>query len=211
MEEHAVLEDAKAAKDRIRAAHRQRRAALTPQQLEVAGAAIARNGAGWAESLTGGSPATVCVYLGVGVEPPTLPLINTLHTNGYRVLLPVCEPGRELAWVFWDPEAGLEQSRYAPILEPKGERHGPDVAGTAAALFIPATAVDLAGNRVGQGGGYYDKFLGHLATAGKEIPLAAVIYDEELLPAGQIPEEEFDRPVPAVLAPAGFQVLASHP
>ncbi len=74
-------------------------------------------------------------------------------------------------------------------------------------LFIPATAVDRAGNRIGQGGGYYDKFLGHLATAGKEIPLAAVIYDDELLPAGRIPAEEFDRPVPAVLAPSGYQPL----
>jgi 5-formyltetrahydrofolate cyclo-ligase len=203
-----VLEDAKAVKDRIRTAHRQRRAALTPQQLEEAGAALARHGAAWAHTLTAGAPATVCVYFGVGVEPPTLPLINALHNNGHRVLLPVCEPGRELAWVFWDPDAGFERSRFAPILEPAGERHGPDVAGTAAALFIPATAVDVTGNRIGQGGGYYDKFLGHLATAGKNIPLAAVIYDEELLPAGQIPEEDFDRPVPAILAPSGFRSLA---
>lgn len=203
-----MLEDARAVKDKIRTAHRQRRAALTPQQLEAAGAALARHGVAWAHTLTAGAPATVCVYFGVGVEPPTLPLIKALHNNGHRVLLPVCEPGRELAWVFWDPEAGFERSRFAPILEPAGERHGPDVAGTAAALFIPATAVDVRGNRVGQGGGYYDKFLGHLATAGKNIPLAAVIYDEELLPAGQIPEEDFDRPVPAILAPSGFRALA---
>ena len=210
MEEDTVLEDPKATKTRIRTAHRQRRAALSQQQLEAAGAAIARHGAGWAGSLAGGAPATFCVYFGVGVEPPTLPLINALHAGGHQVLLPVCEPGRELAWVFWNADAGFEQSRYAPILEPKGDRHGPDVAGTAAALFIPATAVDLSGNRVGQGGGYYDKFLGHLATAGKNIPLAAVIYDEELLPAGEIPEEEFDRPVPAVLAPSGFLPLDGH-
>ncbi len=210
MEEYTVLEDARATKTRIRTAHRLRRAALTQQQLEAAGSGIARHGADWAASMTGGAPATFCVYFGVGVEPPTLPLINALHNNGHRVLLPVCEPGRELAWVFWNPDAGFEQSRYAPILEPQGDRHGPDVAGTAAALFIPATAVDLAGNRVGQGGGYYDKFLGHLATAGKNIPLAAVIYDEELLPAGDIPEEEFDRPVPAVLAPSGLRLLDGH-
>jgi 5-formyltetrahydrofolate cyclo-ligase len=205
-----MLEDAKVVKDRIRTAHRVRRAALTPQQLEAAGAALARHGADWAGSLTGGAPATVCVYFGVGMEPPTLPLISALYNNGHSVLLPVCEEGRELAWVFWDPASGFEQSRFAPILEPRGERHGPDVAGTAAALFIPATAVDVSGNRIGQGGGYYDKFLGHLATAGKNIPLAAVIYDEELLPAGQIPEEEFDRPVPAVLAPSGYRALDGH-
>jgi 5-formyltetrahydrofolate cyclo-ligase len=202
-----MLEDARAVKDRIRSSHRQRRASLSEHQLEAAGAALARHGAAWADTLTGGAPAIFCVYFGVGVEPPTLPLVRALYNNGHRVLLPVCEPGRELAWVFWDPDAGFERSRFAPILEPRGERHGPDVAGTAAALFIPATAVDLAGNRIGQGGGYYDKFLGHLATAGKNIPLAAVIYDEELLPAGQVPEEEFDRPVPAILAPSGIRVL----
>lgn len=199
--------DAKTAKATIRTAHRRRRATLSQQHLEAAGAALALHGAEWARSLSDGTPATVCVYFAVGAEPPTLPLITRLHLNGHPVLLPVCLPGRELAWVYWDPDAGFEQSEYAPILEPRGKRLGVDVAGTAGALFIPATAVDLAGNRVGQGGGYYDKFLGHLATAGKNIPLAAVIYDEELLPAGGIPEEEFDRPVPAILAPSGYRPL----
>ncbi|WP_407709748.1 5-formyltetrahydrofolate cyclo-ligase [Arthrobacter nitrophenolicus] len=194
-------------KDDIRTAHRRRRAELTPAELEAAGAALAMHGAAWAESMSGGKHATFCVYLGTGVEPPTLPLIAALHGNGHKVLLPVCEPGRELSWVFWNPDSPLERSRFAPIMEPAGPRHGPDVAGEATALFIPATAVDLDGNRVGQGGGYYDKFLGHLATAGKEIPLAAVIYDDELLPAGRIPAEEFDRPVPAVLVPSGLRPL----
>lgn len=203
-----VHQDSTAAKDAIRAAHRQHRAALTTQEREAAAGALARHGLAWTRSITGGSSGTVCIYLSVGVEPPTLRLIEALHGAGHRVLLPVCEPGRELAWVYWSPAAGLEQSRFAPILEPVGERHGPETAGEAVALFIPATAVDVEGNRIGQGGGYYDKFLGHLATAGKEIPLAAVIYDEELLPAGRIPAETFDRPVPAVLTPGGFRALS---
>jgi len=195
------------AKDDIRAAHRRRRAALTEAELGAAGSALARHGEAWAASVTAGRPGTVCVYLGVGKEPPTMPLVNALHGSGYEVLLPVCEPGRELSWVFWTPDTGFERSRYAPILEPAGHRHGPETAGDASVLFIPATAVDLAGNRIGQGGGYYDKFLGHLATAGQEIPLSAVIYDDELLPAGSIPAEEFDRPVPAVLSPSGHRPL----
>ncbi|MDQ0768407.1 5-formyltetrahydrofolate cyclo-ligase [Pseudarthrobacter defluvii] len=202
-----MLQETNSAKDDIRAAHRQRRAGLAPAQLEAAGSALAVHGEAWAGAVTGGRPGIACVYLGVGHEPPTLPLINALHSSGHKVLLPVCEPGRELSWVFWTPEAGLERSKYAPILEPAGHRHGPETAGEAAVLFIPATAVDRSGNRIGQGGGYYDKFLGHLATAGKEIPLAAVIYDDDLLPAGRIPAEEFDRPVPAVLTPSGYQPL----
>lgn len=203
-----MLQETKAVKDDIRATHRRRRAGLTPAQLEAAGLALATHGEAWAGSVTKGRPGIACVYLGVGQEPPTLPLVNALHRGGYKVLLPVSEPARELSWVFWTPETGFERSRYAPILEPTGLRHGPETAGDAAVLFIPATAVDLGGNRIGQGGGYYDKFLGHLATAGKEIPLAAVIYYDELLPAGRIPAEEFDRPVPGVLTPSGYRALA---
>ena len=202
-----MLQETNAVKDDIRAAHRRRRTDLSPAQLEAAGTALAVHGEAWAGTLNAGRPGIACVYLGVGKEPPTLPLMHALHSSGHKVLLPVCEPGRELSWVFWTPETAFERSKYAPILEPAGPRHGPETAGEAAALFIPATAVDRAGNRIGQGGGYYDKFLGHLATAGKEIPLAAVIYDDELLPAGRIPAEEFDRPVPAVLTPSGYQPL----
>ena len=35
---------------------------------------------------------------------------------------------------------------------------------SAAGIFLPATAVDFSGNRIGQGGGYYDKFLAALAA-----------------------------------------------
>ncbi|MGO4235005.1 5-formyltetrahydrofolate cyclo-ligase [Pseudarthrobacter sp. YAF2] len=202
-----MLQEANPVKDEIRAAHRRRRAGRTQAELEAAGSALARHGEAWAGSATAGRPGPVCVYLGVGKEPPTLPLVSALHGSGHDVLLPVCEPGRELSWVFWTPDTSFVRSRYAPILEPAGDRHGPEVAGGAAALIIPATAVDLSGNRIGQGGGYYDTFLGHLATAGKEIPLAAVIYDDELLPAGRIPAEEFDRPVPGVLMPSGYRRL----
>ncbi|TLM75825.1 5-formyltetrahydrofolate cyclo-ligase [Pseudarthrobacter sp. NamB4] len=203
-----TVEETREAKDRIRAAHRRRRASLTPGELEDAGAALAKHGAAWADSVIQGSASLVCAYLSVGGEPPTLALMKALHDGGHKVLLPVCEPGREMKWVFWAPGIDLAPSSFAPILEPVGTRHEIEVAGEAAALFIPATAVDLAGSRVGQGGGYYDKFLGHLASAGKHIPLAAVIYDEELLPAGRIPVEEFDRPVPGVVLPSGFRDLA---
>ena len=44
-------------------------------------------------------------------------------------------------------------------------------------MFLPATAVDMSGNRIGQGGGYYDKFLASVDASGLHVPRAAVIYD----------------------------------
>jgi 5-formyltetrahydrofolate cyclo-ligase len=86
----------------------------------------------------------------------------------------------------------------------------------ATAIFLPATALDFSGNRIGQGGGYYDKFLaalaallpepgGAAATAGAgALPTAAVVYDAEVLPAGSIPAESFDQKVDAALTPGGI-------
>jgi 5-formyltetrahydrofolate cyclo-ligase len=87
----------------------------------------------------------------------------------------------------------------------------------ATAIFLPATAVDFSGNRIGQGGGYYDKFLAALAAMsstsggapsgalnGVALPTAAVVYDTEVLPAGSIPAESFDRKVDTALTPGGI-------
>ncbi|WP_104062553.1 5-formyltetrahydrofolate cyclo-ligase [Arthrobacter sp. 4R501] len=192
------------AKADIRAQHRARRAATDPTQRDAAGAALAVHGVAWAEQLTGGTPSTFCAYLGVAPEPPTLPLIIELHRHGHRVLLPVCEPGRRLSWTYWTPGVEFVRSRYAPVLEPAGPRHGLGIMASVAALFVPATAVDKDGNRIGQGGGYYDVLLGSLAGDGLEIPFAAIVFDSELLPAGSIPAEDFDRRVPAALTPSGL-------
>ena len=208
-----------ASKEEIRGSHRARRAALTPAFLESAGAGLARNGLAWASSLTGGSPGTFAAYLGVGSEPPTRPLLAALHNAGHQVLLPVCEPGLALSWVYWTPASRFVRSRYAPIQEPAGERHNTALMQHTDGIFLPATAVDCSGNRIGQGGGYYDKFLAALAdllpsgTPAADggqlppVPTAAVVYDGEVLPAGSIPAEPFDRKVAAALTPAGVLPL----
>ena len=199
--------DSTAAKDGIRSLHREKRAAMDARQREEAGAAFAVHGVEWAEKIAGGTPATFCLYLGVGFEPPTGPLMAALQARGHRILLPVCEPGRRLSWVRWTPESEFVRSRYAPILEPAGTRHGLEIIAEVTALFIPATALDRSGNRIGQGGGYYDVFLGSLAASRPDMPFAAIIYDHELLPAGSLPAEDFDRKVPAALTPSGLIAL----
>jgi 5-formyltetrahydrofolate cyclo-ligase len=207
-------------KDDIRSRHRARRTALTQADLEAAGAALAGHGVVWASAVAAdGGHGTFAAYLGVGSEPPTLPLLAALHDAGHRVLLPVCEPELTLSWVYWIPGSGLTRSRYAPIQEPVGERLDTSVMLSATGIFLPATALDRSGNRIGQGGGYYDKFLTALAGLpwGKPaaetgpLPTAALVYDAEILPAGSIPAESFDRRVAAALTPGGLVQLSGRP
>ncbi len=177
-------------KDEIRQRHRARRAALSAADLDSAAAALSRHGLAWAAGLAAAGQRTFAAYLGVGAEPPTLPLLAALHGAGHRVLLPVCEPDLALSWVYWTPGSEFVRSRYAPIQEPTGDRFGTAEVGAAAGIFLPATALDRSGNRVGQGGGYYDKFLAALpafARPGGRVPTAALVYDSEVLPAGSIP------------------------
>jgi len=206
-----------ASKEEIRSSHRAGRSALPLAAQDTAAAGIASHGLEWASGLARGRQGTFAAYLGVGAEPPTLPLLAALVEAGHRVLLPVCEPDIELSWVYWTPRSGFVRSRYAPIQEPVGERHGTEIMRDATAIFLPATAVDFSGNRIGQGGGYYDKFLAALAamsftSRGADdgaaddvaLPTAAVVYDTEVLPAGSIPAESFDRKVDTALTPGGI-------
>ena len=202
-----------ASKEEIRSSHRAGRSALPLAAQDTAAAGIASHGLEWASGLARGRQGTFAAYLGVGAEPPTLPLLTALVEAGHRVLLPVCEPDIELSWVYWTPRSGFVRSRYAPIQEPVGERHGTEIMRDATAIFLPATAVDFSGNRIGQGGGYYDKFLAALAAMSSAdagaadavaLPTAAVVYDTEVLPAGSIPAESFDRKVDTALTPGGI-------
>ncbi len=195
-----------ASKEEIRSSHRARRAGLPQAAREAAGTGIARHGTLWASSLAPTRPGTFALYIGVGTEPPTMPLVKALSDAGHRVLLPVCEPGRELSWVYWDARSVFVRSRYAPVQEPVGERHGVAVMRSADGIILPATAVDLSGNRIGQGGGYYDRFLAALADGNHDagpLPTTAVVYADEVLAAGSIPAEPFDRTVGSALTPAG--------
>jgi 5-formyltetrahydrofolate cyclo-ligase len=47
-------------------------------------------------------------------------------------------------------------------------------------IFLPALAVDLAGNRLGQGKGFYDRALQQPETLHRKVKRIAVVFDEEI-------------------------------
>ncbi|WP_415854339.1 5-formyltetrahydrofolate cyclo-ligase [Sinomonas sp. G460-2] len=202
-------------KESLRTEVWRRRRAMSPEERAVAGALLASHGLAWAaETVPAGG--TLTAYLGVGAEPPTLGLLGLLAEGGFHVLLPVCEPERQLSWVEWRPDIEYARSRFAPLQEPVGLRlDAPAVRAGApgrpplAAVLLPATAVDAEGRRLGQGGGYYDRFLARLDDGGARIATAAIVYDDEVLASGGLPEEAFDRHVDAAITPNGLHRLGS--
>lgn len=204
-------------KSALRSAIWAERRAADPERRAAAGESLAAHGLEWALAHVpeGG---TLTAYLGVGAEPPTAPLLEGLHSAGLRVFLPVCLPERQLAWVQWQPGIPFARSRFAPVQEPVGPvltteelAAGDGARSPLAAVLLPATALDAEGRRLGQGGGYYDRFLARLEGLGLRPPTAAVVFDNEVLPAEAVPVEALDRRVGSAVTPSALLALWPKP
>ncbi|BBC33894.1 5-formyltetrahydrofolate cyclo-ligase [Streptomyces graminofaciens] len=150
---------------------------------------------------------TVAAYVSVGSEPGTLALLNALRARGVRVLLPVLLADNDLDWGAYEGEGSLARVQHGggrmALLEPVGERLGPDAVTGADAVLLPGLAVDARGMRLGRGGGSYDRVLARLERAGADPALVVLLYDSEVV--DRVPEEPHDRPVHAVVTPSGVR------
>lgn len=145
---------------------------------------------------------TVCAYASFGTEPDTTELIGTLVARGARVLLPVLMPNADLDWAVYD--AQFEVGRLG-LREPAGERLGAQAIRAADVVLVPALAVSSTGQRLGRGGGSYDRALARLTVRQATEPpssrpwVCALVYDHEL--GASFPVEPHDQPVDAACTP----------
>ena len=142
--------------------------------------------------------ATVAAYVSVGSEPGTALLLEALVDSGRRVLLPVLLPDGDLDWA---RHGGDEHLRPATrgLLEPDGERLGPDAVAGADVVLVPGLAVAPDGMRLGRGGGSYDRALARVPV---DTFTCVLLHDDEV--GLEVPREPHDRPVTAVVSPAGL-------
>ncbi|MEH0578100.1 MULTISPECIES: 5-formyltetrahydrofolate cyclo-ligase [Streptomyces] len=148
----------------------------------------------------------VAAYVSVGTEPGTLALLDALRGRGVRVLLPVLLPDNDLDWGAYTGEDSLARVRHGgkmALLEPSGERLGPDAVTDADVVLLPGLAVDERGMRLGRGGGSYDRVLARLADSDARPSLVVLLYDSEVVE--QVLVEPHDRPVHAVVTPSAVR------
>ncbi|MDQ0581594.1 5-formyltetrahydrofolate cyclo-ligase [Streptomyces rishiriensis] len=174
---------------------------LTPDDVRAAAGALAERALELAELA---HARTVAAYVSVGIEPGTLALLDALRARGVRVLLPVLLPDNDLDWGAYTGEGSLARVRHGgkmALLEPAGERLGPDAVTAADVVLLPGLAVDGRGMRLGRGGGSYDRVLARLEDSGARPSLVVLLYDAEVVE--HVPAEAHDRPVHAVVTPSG--------
>ncbi len=119
-----------------------------------------------------------------------------------RALLPILideagAPYRSPRWGLWEAGQALVTPSRPPA-QPCGEAMGAESLAEADLIIIPALAASEDGARLGQGGGWYDRALTHRSPG---VPVAAVIFDDEVLDPGEIPTEAHDAAIDMIITP----------
>ena len=100
----------------------------------------------------------IAAYVGSGGEIDPLPLLSAATHQRKRVYLPVLHPFRpgRLWFCRWQPGERLVPNRYG-IPEPVRRRDHILPARRLDLVIVPLLGFDTACNRLGMGGGYYDR------------------------------------------------------
>ena len=125
-------------------------------------------------------------------------LMLWLHAEGFHLALPVMVgKGKPLLMRAWTPGDAMAAAQWG-IAEPLDDK--PEVAPDV--LLVPLLAFDSNGNRLGYGGGFYDRTLAKL-RARKPVVAVGVAYDEQKVDV--VPAESYDQRLDWVLTPSGPQ------
>ncbi|MGX1598511.1 5-formyltetrahydrofolate cyclo-ligase [Dietzia maris] len=137
----------------------------------------------------------VCAYVPDDDEAGGRGLAEELTRCGARVFLPVSSVVGPLEWAAYAGPADLVPGRFG-IPVPSAPPAGPEFISGADLVLVPAVAVDRSGNRLGRGGGYYDR---SLALTGPHTRMLALLDAENVV--DHVPAEPHDRPVDGVITP----------
>ena len=187
--QHALVRQA------IRTEVRQRRKQLTQQQQQVFALQATQRIASHPKVQ---QAKTLSVFLSFDGELDTAPLIDRLWQDGKKLCLPVLHPFTEghLLFLNYRPDSKLVRNRLN-ILEPELDVREILPLDQLDIILTPLVAFDSAGQRLGMGGGFYDRTLQHWREKGP-YPIG-IAHDCQQVDT--LPTEEWDIPLPEILTP----------
>ena len=185
-------------RDAIRERLLKRRRALSRDDAETAGAAIAAEVSNRLQSVStaGQSRGAVAAYNALPGEIDPTRSLALLHDAGRRIVLPVCRSDGHMDFCPWSPGDALVPRAFG-VLEPTTE---PIDVAEIGAVIVPGVAFDRLGNRLGHGVGYYDRFFDRCAQQSHDPYRLGIAYDFQVveLPA----PEPWDIPMHIVISPS---------
>ena len=125
----------------------------------------------------------VGLYYPFGDELSTLELMNRLIRKKFIISLPIINKS-EMSFYSWSPNEPLTINRFG-ILEPfKGKKITPST------LIIPMLAFDSNLNRLGYGGGFYDRFIQKIEKQNNCVKIGLALSCQKI---NKVPVDKHDK------------------
>ena len=187
------------AKKEMRRMCEQIRAALPPEKKRVLCKRIERNLFFW--HLFQSSETILC-YVSYRSEIDTENIIRMAMETGKSIAVPKMNTKSSIMRFFLIKDLKLLQRGAYGILEPTGSCEEVDYS-SVDLVITPGLAFTMNGDRLGYGGGYYDRFLKQYPR----IPSCALTYDRLIL--SSLPVKKKDVPVDYLITETGVKITAN--
>lgn len=148
----------------------------------------------------------VALYLANDGEIDPITTIRSLWQRRVAVYLPVLHPVYKghLSFVRFTPTSRMQPNRYG-ISEPVYRHQSRIAARFLDVIAMPLVAFDDEGNRLGMGGGYYDRSLAFTRSQGKSVFLIGCAHECQRFQ--KLPIEPWDIPLNAIATDTRYQPI----
>ncbi len=188
-------------RNELRAAVRAKRNALTLLQQQTAAQALTQQ---LIKSKTVQQAERIALYLANDAELSLQPFIQWCWQQNKQVYLPVLHPfcSGYLLFLQYQPNSKMTVNKYN-IAEPKLNVNIVCPATQLDIIFTPLVAFDHKGERLGMGGGFYDRTLAYVAkhqlSAENSTKIMGLAHDCQQVES--VPTESWDIPLPEIYTP----------
>ena len=137
-------------------------------------------------------------YMPIRTEITPLPAMAALSAWGPIVVPVIQAAGQPLTFAKWTPACEMVEGAFGAAVPATCEYLEPEV------MIVPLVAFDMAGNRLGYGGGFYDRTLEGLRA---KRPTLAYGYAYEAQQAEGLPIEPTDQPLDGMVTENGITLF----
>jgi len=194
--------DLQSSRNRLREQLRQHRSALTQSEARTAALACARH---LSSSSAFKTVRHVAGYVSVDRELDPQPLLQRALEAGKSVYLPRIKETNAMEFVAWRAGDPLRNNRFG-IPEPSARDAAVFAAEALDLVLVPLLGFDMRGNRLGFGGGFYDRAFAFRRLKGAPPFLCGYAYDGQH--CDELEVAEWDVALDAIVTPSGLHFFS---
>ncbi len=191
-----------ASRQQLRKMLRERRRALGSNAQQQAATAVGQQ----LLAILAGPARRIAGYLANDGEIALGPTLTACHQQGIAVSLPVIHPftGKHLLFQHYTRQTPMTHNRFG-ICEPALDSTQVRLLAEHDMLLMPLVGFDANGNRLGMGGGFYDRTLAHVHRLHKRPQLIGLAHDCQQVDA--LPVQPWDIPLDRIVTPSQIITL----